>query len=50
MIMEPCRNCEAHIPRGVGIGTDDRDGSFTAVTNYCPICGAATPWGEEIDI
>jgi len=46
--MEPCQNCDASIPHGVTIGNSD-GGSFTSVTNYCPICGAATPWGEEYD-
>lgn len=46
MIMEPCQNCEATIPRGIGISTPEGT-QMTVVTNYCPICGEQTPWGEE---
>mgnify|MGYP006896938344 CR=1 FL=1 len=49
MIIEPCHNCETHIPHGITTRTDDGE-SFTATTDYCPICGAATVWGEENEL
>lgn len=48
VVMTPCENCEATIPKGIGIATPDGE-RMTAATNYCPICGTQTPWGEKYE-
>jgi len=46
VVMDTCPKCKATIPRGITV--EDKSGSrMTAVTNYCPICGEPTAWGEE---